>query len=121
MRWLSLALAACTRDLPACQGAQPARIQHVVLVDLADDAEVPAMRAESDRLLPTIPQVRRYVCGSPMGLGRPNVARDDDLGIIVEFASIADDQAYLDHPVHQELLRSWRPKWKRSSIVDFVP
>lgn len=107
--------------LGACQTARPARLQHVVLVDVADDAEIPAMRADSDRLLPTIPTVKGYVCGAPVDIGRANVAKDYDLGIIVQFDSVEDYKAYLEHPVHQELVKSWRPKWKRSYIVDFAP
>jgi len=107
--------------LPACHSISTFRLQHVVLVDVADDAEIPAMRAESDRLLPTIPQVKRYVCGAPVDIGRTNVARDYDLGIIVEFDSVDDYKAYLEHPIHQQLVQVWRPKWKRAYIVDFAP
>jgi hypothetical protein len=107
--------------LPACQSASKSRLQHVVLVDVADDAEIPAMRADSDRLLPTIPQVKGYVCGAPVDIGRTNVARDYDLGILVEFDSVDDYKAYLEHPIHQQLVQVWRPKWKRAYIVDFAP
>lgn len=113
--------------LAGCQGpsAAPAatgmRLQHVVLVDLADDADIGPMRADSDRVLPSIPVVRRYVCGTPVEMGRPNVAKDYDLGIIVEFDSLADYKAYLEHPAHVELVRTWKPKWGRSYIVDFAP
>ena len=79
------------------------------------------MRADSDRLLPAIPQVKGYVCGAPVDIGRTNVARDYDLGIIVEFDSVDDYKAYLEHPVHQQLVQIWRPKWKRAYIVDFAP
>lgn len=99
----------------------PATLQHVVLVDLADDADIPAMRAASDALLPRIPTVRGYVCGTPVDIGRANVSRDYDLGIIVQFDSIEDYKAYLEHPIHQDLVREWRPKWRKSYIVDFAP
>lgn len=96
-------------------------LQHVVLVDLADDADIAAMKADSDAMLPTIPAVRGYVCGTPVDIGRGNVAKDYDLGIIVQFASTDDYRAYLEHPVHKELVAKWRPKWARSYIVDFAP
>lgn len=99
----------------------PAKLQHVVLVDLADDADIPAMRAASDAMLPRIPTVRGYVCGTPVDIGRANVSRDYDLGIIVQFDSIEDYKAYLEHPIHQDLVREWRPKWRKSYIVDFAP
>ena len=99
----------------------PGRLQHVVLVDLEDDADIPRMRADSDRLLPTIPSVRGYVCGTHVEIGRGNVAKDYDLGIIVQFDSVDDYKAYLEHPVHVQLVSTWRPKWRRSYIVDFAP
>lgn len=123
---LALALApaiatAFAAILTGCQATPKSRLQHVVLVDVADDAEIPAMRADSDRLLPTIKQVKGYTCGAPVDIGRTNVARDYDLGIIVEFDSVDDYKAYLEHPVHQQLVKVWRPKWKRAYIVDFAP
>ena len=79
------------------------------------------MRADSDRLLPTIPMVKGYVYGTPVECGRTNVSKDYDLGIVVQFDSVEAYQAYLVHPIHQELVTKWRPHWKRSFIVDFAP
>ncbi|MDI9403643.1 MAG: Dabb family protein [Limnohabitans sp.] len=121
-------LASCTQDYSGNRGEVVTRtpfmrapLQHVVLVDLADDAEIPAMRAASDRALPHIPQVKGYICGTPVDIGRANVSGDYDLGIIVQFESVDAYKAYLEHPLHQELVRAWRPKWKKSYIVDFAP
>jgi hypothetical protein len=99
----------------------PAPLQHVVLVDLADDNDIAAMRAASDAMLPKIPMVKAYVCGTPVDIGRANVQKDYDLGIIVQFDSVEDYKAYLEHPIHVELVQTWRPKWKKSFIVDFAP
>ena len=118
--------------LPACQQVpttisparttvMPGRLQHIVLVDLEDDADIPRMRADSDRLLPTIPTVKGYVCGTHVETGRANVAHDYDLAIVVQFDSVEDYRAFLEHPVHQQLVREWRSKWRRSYIVDFAP
>jgi hypothetical protein len=63
--------------------------------------------------------VKGYVCGTPVDIGRANVSKDYDLGIVVQFASIDDYKAYLEHPVHLQLVTEWRPKWRRSYIVDF--
>lgn len=109
------------RSSDAPPPTMPAKLQHVVLVDLADDADIPAMRAASDAALPAIPMVKGYVCGAPVDIGRANVSRDYDLGIIVQFDSVDDYKAYLEHPIHQELVRTWRPKWRKSYIVDFAP
>ncbi|MEI8357688.1 MAG: Dabb family protein [Deltaproteobacteria bacterium] len=98
-----------------------AHLQHVVLVELAHDADVPLMRADTERILPTIPTVRHWVCGAPVETGRPQVSRDYDLGILVEFDSVDDYRAFLEDPAHQALVRTWRPRWKRATIVDFAP
>ena len=101
--------------------AMPGRLQHVVLVELDDKSDIAAMKADSDSMLPRIPTVRGYVCGAPVDIGRATVAKDYDLGIVVQFDSVEDYQAYLAHPIHQELVAKWRPKWRRSYIVDFAP
>ena len=99
----------------------PGRLQHVVLVELNDKADLAAMKADSDAMLPRIPTVRGYICGTPVDIGRATVAQDYDLGIVVQFDSTADYEAYLAHPIHQELVAKWRPRWRRSYIVDFAP
>jgi hypothetical protein len=99
----------------------PGRLQHVVLVEFTDKADLAAMKADSDAMLPTIPFVRGYACGTPVDTGRATVAKDYDLGIVVQFESVEDYQAYLAHPVHQQLVAKWRPRWRRSYIVDFAP
>lgn len=101
--------------------AMPGRLQHVVLVELIDRSDLPAMKADSDALLPRIPSVRGYVSGTPVDIGRATVAKDYDIGIVVQFDSAAGYEAYLAHPLHQELVAKWRPKWRRSYIVDFAP
>lgn len=106
---------------PSDRAAMPGRLQHVVLVELEDKSDLAAMRADSDRLLPQIPEVRGYVAGTHVDIGRGNVARDYDIGIVVQFDSVDDYKAYLEHPLHKELVARWRPKWRRSYIVDFAP
>ncbi|MEY3143111.1 MAG: Stress responsive Barrel Domain [Planctomycetota bacterium] len=101
--------------------AMPGRLQHVVLVELSDKSDIAAMKADSDLMLPRIPTVRGYVCGAPVDIGRATVAKDYDLGIVVQFDSVEDYQAYLVHPIHEELVSKWRPKWRRFYIVDFAP
>ncbi len=126
---LATALSACQQvpttispaGTPARTTVMPGRLQHIVLVDLEDDADIPRMRAESDRMLPTIPTVKGYVCGTHVETGRANVAHDYDLAIVVQFDSVEDYRAFLEHPVHQQLVREWRSKWRRSYIVDFAP
>lgn len=98
-----------------------APLQHVVLVELADAGDLAEMRADSDRLIPRIASVRSYACGTPVDIGRGNVARDYDLGLVVTFDSVEDYRAYLADPLHEELVAKWRPRWRRAYIVDFAP
>jgi len=103
----------------AARRLERAPLQHVVLIELADRAELPALRSESDRLIPAIPGVRGYLSGAHIDVGRANVASDYDLAIVVEFDSIDDYRRYLEHPAHLELVRTWKPKWRRATIYDF--
>lgn len=96
-------------------------LQHVVLVDLADDGDIPAMKAASDAVLPRIATVRGYACGRPVDIGRTNVSNDYDLGIVVQFDSVDAYRAYLVDPLHVRLVEEWKPRWKRAFIVDFSP
>ena len=61
--------------------AMPGRLQHIVLVDLTDDSEIAAMKADSDRMLPTLPMVKGYICGTAVDIGRGNVSKDYDIGM----------------------------------------
>lgn len=99
----------------------PGRLQHVVLVELLDKGDLAQMLADSDRLLPQIPTVRGYVAGTPVDIGRGNVAKDYDIGLVVQFDDEAGYRAYLAHPLHEQLAQKWRPRWRRAYIVDFAP
>ena len=96
-----------------------APLQHVVLIELADGADLAALRSDSDRLVPTIPGVRGYLSGTHLEVGRANVASGYDLAIVVEFDSVDDYRRYLDHPSHLELVQTWKPRWRRATIYDF--
>lgn len=97
------------------------RIEHVVLIELLDPADAAELKADSDRLLPTIPDVRGYVSGTPVDIGRGNVSRDYHVGLIVRFDSVEGYKAYLAHPAHEQLVQKWRPRWRKASIADFAP
>ena len=106
---------------PSAVAPATVRIEHVVLIELLDPADAAELRADSDRLLPTIPDVRGYVSGTPVDIGRGNVSRDYHVGLIVRFDSIEGYKAYLAHPAHEQLVQKWRPRWRKAYIVDFAP
>ncbi len=115
------ALASCDcRSRAACAPACTQEcITHVVLIDVADDAEIAALRSDADAQIPKIAGVCGYQCGAPIDIGRTTVTGDYDLGMIVQFPSVDAYKAYLEAPAHKELVAKWRPKWKSSRIFDF--
>lgn len=119
---LSLALVGCAappgKAGTARTSAPPTAIRHVVLIELADPAELPALVADCDAKLAGIPEVRSYWRGEPVDIGRANVDGNYTLGISVDFDSLDDYGRYLRHPAHEELVRTWKPKWKAARIYD---
>ena len=59
--------------------------------------------------------------GRPVDTGRPEVSADYDLAILVEFDSVDAYRAWLASPAHRDLVRTWKPRWSRATIVDFAP
>ena len=103
---------------PARPAAPASAIRHVVLIELADPAELPALVADCDAKLATIPEVRSYWRGKPVDIGRANVDANYTLGITVDFDSLDGYGRYLTHPAHEELVRTWKPRWKAARIFD---
>ena len=119
---VSLALAGCAAA-PGKAGtsrssAPPAAIRHVVLIELADPAELAALVADCDAKLAVIPEVTSYWRGKPVAIGRATVDGDYTLGISVDFDSLDAYGRYLRHPAHEDLVRTWKPKWKAARIFD---
>ena len=87
-------------------------LQHVVLIDLKDDAGTAALVSDCDRLLPRIPGVATYWCGTPATapeFSRPGVDAKYDVALCVGFRSADDYKAYLTHKDHLELVEDWKP------------
>lgn len=119
---LPLALVACAAP-PGTAGtsrasAPPTAIRHVVLIELADPSELAALVAECDAKLAAIPEVASYWRGEPVDIGRANVDGNYTLGITVDFDSLDAYGRYLRHPDHEELVKTWKPKWKAARIFD---
>lgn len=96
----------------------PGRINHVVLIKLADDVDAPELESDCDRLLKTIPSVRTYACGGHFEFGRATVNSDYTVGILVSFDSTEGYRAYLKDPGHVELVEKWKPRWSGAIIYD---
>ena len=96
-------------------------LQHVVLIDLKDDTGTAALVADCDRLLPQIPSVAMYWCGTPAiapEFNRPGVDAQYDVALCVGFHSADDYKAYLAHKDHLELVKAWKPHMSWIKIHD---
>jgi len=99
---------------------RPAPITHIVLFNLADDADIDAFIAESDAALAELPGVESYTCGRPLDTGRAAVSGDYDVACMFGFASVAAYEAYLAHPEHRRLVDVWRDRIESMRIYDFL-
>jgi hypothetical protein len=98
----------------------PAHINHVVLIELTDDAGQEALIADCNRLLPGIPGVATYWCGSHGDFGRTGVDADYDVALCVGFMTAEDYEHYIVHPSHVELVGRWKPAFEWIRIHDIV-
>ncbi len=99
---------------------RPARISHVVFLKLVDPAETDALIADCDRLLPRIPGVVSYCAGKHVETGRSTVDSDYDVGLYVGFRTESDYAVYVDHPLHIELVTTWRPRLEWLRVYDVL-
>lgn len=98
---------------------RPAPITHVVLVALNDSKDADELRHECDGLA-GIPGVEFFSAGSPLRMGRANVDVNFDVGMVMGFATKEAYLAYVDHPVHQRLLKGWVPRTREIRVFDVV-
>jgi len=99
-------------------GEGPARISHIVLFKMRSPADARALETESRRKLTRIPGVASYHSGHHLDIGRQGVESDYDVCLTVGFDSVEDYRAYLEHPLHVELVEDWRDRWAWVRIYD---
>jgi len=99
---------------------RPARINHVVFAKLKEPAHADELIADSDRMLRTIPTVRRYFCGTHLDTGRASVLSDYDVAAYMGFDTEEDYRAYVEHPAHVELVERWRPRLEWLRVYDVL-
>jgi hypothetical protein len=115
---VAIALTGCAGTGPhTAHSTRPAEINHIVFIKLKNPADVPALIADSDRLLPG---VTRYACGQHIDTGRATVIHDYDVGLYIGFDSTADYAVYVDHPDHKALVAEWRPKSEWLHVYDVL-
>lgn len=90
-------------------------IHHVVMWELHDAAQAGAFCAALQRCAQLVPGQAAYITGCRSHAGDGNV----DVCLVASFDDPASLQAYLAHPVHQDVSRSLAP-WRRSRhVLDF--
>lgn len=95
-------------------------IRHLVLFKLrqevaATDPRLPAIERMMQELPQKIPQIRDWRFGR-------NVTPDAeawDYGLMATFETVADLNAYFDHPAHQPVLAAWN-ELTTLAFVDFA-
>lgn len=111
----------CTSETTLHGAASPASapaITHVVLIDLTDPSQAPELERDCDELLPRIEDVVLYGRGRHLDIGRGSVDGQYSVGLLIGFNDDAAYRRYLDHPLHQELVMKWQPRWRSIRIFD---
>ena len=96
-------------------------IVHNVFFSLADNS--PAARQK------LVEACRKYLSGHPGevyfsagvvcdALARPVNDRDFDVGLHVVFRTLADHDAYQEHPRHKQFIEENKPNWKKVRVFD---
>lgn len=84
----------------------------------AEPARMAAFEAGLRRLA-DIAQVQQAYVGKPEQTpARPVIDQSYDWALVVHFASLADHDAYQDHPVHLEFLDRFAATWQRVQVYD---
>lgn len=105
-----------------CQSTPPARINHVVVFWLKDHGNA-AQRAkiiETSETFRKIPGVISVSAGPCIPSVRPIVDSTFDVAVTLTFASQADLQRYVEHPLHKAAVGGvLKPIVKKTTVYDF--
>lgn len=95
-----------------------ARINHVVLINLANERDASHLLGDCERLLRPIPSVKTFWVGTPLDIGRDAIDGNYTVGLCVGFENVEGYESYLVHPRHLELVAFWKPKWTGARLFD---
>ena len=93
-------------------------LQHVVLVKLIDSSQSDELIADMDAHLAPIESIGSYWRGACYESNRPEVKRDFDVGLVIEFRDAAAYEAYSSDPRHIDIVKRWKPKCTSLVIYD---
>lgn len=106
----------------ACQTAPRPGLTHVVVFWLKDhgNAAHRAKLIEVSESFRSIPGVLRVETGPCLPSARPIVDSSFDVAVSLTFASRADLQRYLDHPLHEAAtVGTLKPLVRKITVYDF--
>ena len=112
---MTVATAGCANR---SQPLDPGLINHVVLFNLQEKADIPELERDCAEFIRQIPTVAVYACGGHYDTGREIVDGSYDVGLFVSFRTPEDYQAYLADPMHVELVEKWKSRWSEITIYD---
>jgi len=107
------------QERPLAMPPAPAHISHPVFIKLNDPARADELIHDCNVMLTQIPSVVSYAVGRHLDTGRDTVDGDYDVALYVGFDSLEGYAEYVDHPLHVELVRKWRPHWLWIRVHDF--
>lgn len=99
---------------------RPANLNHLVFFKLLDPTLADELIADNERLLAGIPGVRSMFCGRHVDVGRESVDADYDVALYLGFETTEAYLAYVEHPDHQRLVQTWRPRIERLRVHDVL-
>ena len=115
-------IALCLLGTLACSPVGGGRITHVVVVWLKEPGNEAHRRQviEETRKLGAIPGIRSLDVGPCLKSERPIVDSGFDVAITITFDSVADMNAYVRHPAHEEMVRTkLKPLVSTIRVFDF--
>lgn len=103
-------------------GKKPPYVHNVIFYVKSDAKDaVPAMIADSHKLLADIPSVRGLWVGRPADKATPKVAVNDySLGLTILFDDAKGLEDYLVHPQHEEFVQRHLGKVEKVLVYDFA-
>ena len=90
-------------------------IRHVVMMKLKDSADGPEVQKRLEALPAAIAEIATY----EVGLDELRGPRAWDVVLVSSFASVADLERYIEHPVHQEVVAFLNEVCETRASVDF--
>jgi hypothetical protein len=93
-------------------------VRHIFLYKVAKNADPDEIIRTLDELPGKVPGIRSWTCGKHKGA--PGASGDVwDYGLVCDFDSYTDLQAYSDHPFHMQVVEKLLPMFSARAVCDF--